>query len=119
VRQCAECGRRIEDDFRYCPECGTPQRSKIVEYFAGDARLDGGWLRISAYLTTPRHIRLSIWRQDRAEAALSLTQSEARRLARFLLCVGQPRQKVFGEPVRRGMRALRQSVSRAGDTLTR
>lgn len=111
--------RSIEDEFRYCPECGTPQRSKIVEYFAGDPRFGGGGLRISAYLTLPRHIRLSVWRQDRAESALSLTRTEALRLASFLECVCRQEIGPLPTPFRRGVRVLRQSVSRVAETLPR
>ena len=84
VRTCARCGRQVEDDFRFCPACGTPQRVKVVEYFQGAKELDDGWLRVSVYLTRPQHIRFSIWKRDSAEAAMSLHPSEAQRLADFL-----------------------------------
>jgi hypothetical protein len=84
VRTCACCGSRVEDDFRFCPGCGTPQRAKVVEYFQGAKDLDDGWLRVSAYLAHPQHVRFSIWRRDKAEAAMSLSPSEAQRLADFL-----------------------------------
>lgn len=84
VRTCACCGRRVEDDFRFCPGCGTPQRVKVVEYFQGAKEVDDGWLRVSVYLTRPQHVRFSIWKRDSAEAAMSLHPSEAQRLADFL-----------------------------------
>ena len=64
VRTCACCGRQVEDDFRFCPGCGTAQRVKVVEYFQGAKELDDGWLRVSVYLTSPQHIRFSIWKRD-------------------------------------------------------
>lgn len=113
MRTCGCCGRAIEDDFRFCPRCGTPQRVKIVEYFAGDERLDDGGLRVSAYLTSPQHVRFSIWRGDRAQAALSLDPSEAERLAGFLQRLSRARHGHVGEAVRRGARAVQRVVSDA------
>jgi hypothetical protein len=84
VRTCASCRRPIEDDFRFCPGCGTPQRVKVVEHFLGAEEVDDGGLRVSAYLTRPQHVRFSIWKGDRAQAALSLHPAEAQRLADFL-----------------------------------
>lgn len=106
MRTCSLCSARLEDGFRFCPHCGAAQRSKIVEYFRGHADLDDGWLRISAYLTSPRHLRLSIWRHDRAEAALSLDPDEAHRLGRFLLDVTPPRHAL-----RRTVTAMREAVA--------
>ncbi len=83
-RTCACCGKRVEDDFRFCPGCGTPQRTKVVEYFRGTKALDDGWLRVSVYLAHPQHVRFSIWKRDRAEAAMSLEPDQAERLAQFL-----------------------------------
>jgi hypothetical protein len=84
MRRCAECAAGIEDAFRFCPHCGRAQRTKVVEYFRGDQRLDDGNLRVSVYLTEPQHVRLSVWRDGTAQAALSLEPSEAARLAQFL-----------------------------------
>lgn len=84
VRTCVGCGERVEDDYRFCPRCGTAQRVKVVEYFQGAKELDDGWLRVSVYLARPQHVRLSIWKRDRAEAAMSLSPSEVERLADFL-----------------------------------
>jgi hypothetical protein len=77
-------GRNTELDFRFCPSCGTPQRSKIVEHFQGVEDLDDGGLRVSVYLTHPQHVRLSIWKGDHAQAAMSLSPREAKRLGDFL-----------------------------------
>ena len=78
----------MQDDFRFCPHCGKSQRTKIVEYFQGHPDVGDGGLRVSVYLTEPRHARLSVWRGDEARAAISLDPSESSRLARFLDTAG-------------------------------
>jgi hypothetical protein len=90
VQTCRHCGNGVEDRFRYCPWCATPQRRKLVEFFAphpsmpGDARKA---LRVSRYFgdddTVPQ-VRFSIWSGDAAEAAVSLTDEEATRVASFI-----------------------------------
>jgi hypothetical protein len=65
-----------------------------VEFFAGHPLIEqdpGQALRVSRYLgeaEEARHVRFSVWseagRTPRAEAAVSLTDEEAERLARFL-----------------------------------
>jgi zinc-ribbon domain len=109
MRACTQCSRELADDFRFCPHCGAAQRSKVVEYFRGDTEIDDGWLRISAYLTQPRHVRMSIWREDEAKAALSLDPGEAHRLGRFLLAVTPRREGIAGS-LRRGAAAVREAV---------
>lgn len=84
MASCSSCGTRIEDEFRFCPGCGRALRTKMVEYFRGDRRLDDGDLRVSAYLAEPQHVRFSIWRDEVAQSAMSLDPAEAARLARFL-----------------------------------
>jgi hypothetical protein len=91
---CASCRGELEERFRFCPWCGTSQRSKIVEFFAGHPLIEqdpGKALRVSRYLgeaEESRHVRFSVWseagRTPRAEAAVSLADEEAERLARFL-----------------------------------
>jgi hypothetical protein len=107
VRTCACCGQRVEDDYRFCPRCGTAQRVKVVEYFQGTKELDDGWLRASVYFTDPQQVRLSIWRRESAEAAMSLPPSEAQRLADFLSAVA-PRAKrgASWTPLQRSARAF-------------
>jgi hypothetical protein len=66
-------------------------RSKLVEFFrphplvGSDA---GRALRVSRYLgpgAAERHVRFSVWNEDgTAEAAVSLDEGEAQRLARFV-----------------------------------
>ncbi|MGH3029831.1 MAG: hypothetical protein ACRDNE_03520 [Gaiellaceae bacterium] len=92
MRICASCRGEVEERFRFCPWCGAAQRLKIVDFFrahrsiAGDR---GKALRVSRYLgSEPAHVRFSVWiespRSTRAEAAVSLDEEEAERLARFL-----------------------------------
>jgi len=83
----------VEDEFRFCPHCGKPQRTKIVEYFRGHPDVGDGWLRVSVYLTEPRHARLSVWRGEEAQAAISLDPHESGRLGHFLLAAGLHRQR--------------------------
>ena len=110
MRSCARCSRDLADDFRFCPHCGAAQRLKVVEYFRGHPDIDDGGLRISAYLTTPRHVRMSIWRDARAEAALSLDPAEAHRLGRFLLAVAPARSPLTAATAR-ARRAARRAAS--------
>lgn len=82
----------MEDEFRFCPHCGEAQRTKIVEYFRGHPDVGDGGLRVSLYLTEPRHARLSVWRGAEAQAVISLDPRESGRLGRFLLAAGRQRQ---------------------------
>ena len=92
MRSCRGCGGQVQDDFRFCPHCGKAQRTKIVEYFRGHPDVGDGGLRVSVYLTEPQHARLSVWRGEQAEAAISLEPHEATRLGNFLLSVAKHRQ---------------------------
>ena len=104
--QCARCGGHLETPFRYCPWCAAPQRLKLVEFFRPHAAIDhdrGKALRVSRYLhplARERHVRLSVWHDAResarAEAAISLDEAEAWRLAEFL------RSSAPGPPPPRG-----------------
>ena len=87
MRECGSCGSAFDERYRYCPWCGTRQRLKVVEYFAGvpvrdDEAAKG--LRVSRYLTDPGHVRFSVWGVGRVEAAVSIDEHEARRLFTFL-----------------------------------
>lgn len=70
-----------------------PQRRKLVEFFvAADAVADdhGKALRVSRYVDD-RHVRFSVWDESgTAEAAVSLDDDEAARLAAF---VAPPRHR--------------------------
>lgn len=111
MRTCSECGRGVDDEFRYCPSCGTALRSKIVEYFLGEGDLGDGALRVSVYLTRPQHVRLSIWKGESAQAALSLSPAEARRLVAFLEGLRVSRRQRVEAGLRRSVRALADSVT--------
>ena len=82
---CLECGGRLEAAYRFCPWCAAPQRSKLVEFFRAHPRDAGKALRVSRYLTEEPHVRFSVWSADGvAEAAVSLDEPEAERLAGFI-----------------------------------
>jgi hypothetical protein len=90
MHECQQCGNGVEDRFRYCPWCATPQRTKLVEFFAPHPGLPGDRrkaLRVSRYFGSdeqPPQFRLSIWHGDAAGAAISLTDQEAARLGAFV-----------------------------------
>jgi hypothetical protein len=84
MRACRHCGGSTADRFRYCPWCAAPQRSKLVEFFGGTGAEAGKALRVSRY-TEEEHVRFSVWDESgTAEAAVSIDEDEARRLAAFL-----------------------------------
>jgi hypothetical protein len=93
VRNCKACGGAVQDDFRFCPHCGKSQRTKIVEYFQGHPDVGDGGLRVSVYLTEPQHARLSVWRGEEAQAAISLDPHESARLSRFLQSASRHRRR--------------------------
>jgi hypothetical protein len=93
MRSCRGCGGQVQDDFRFCPHCGKSQRTKIVEYFQGHPEVGDGGLRVSLYLTEPQHARLSVWRGEEAESAISLDPHESARLSRFLLSATRHRHR--------------------------
>jgi hypothetical protein len=84
MHACRQCGGSIGDAYRYCPWCAAPQRAKLVEFFAGTGAEHGKALRVSRYLDEG-HVRFSVWDESgTAEAAVSLDEQEAHRLAAFL-----------------------------------
>jgi len=94
VRRCRVCEESVEERFRFCPWCATPQRLKLVEFFRPHPAIEGDRqkvLRVSRYLggEPEEHVRFSVWHEtgERAEAdaAVSLAEGEADRLGRFLL----------------------------------
>ena len=112
MAECAGCGGRVEESFRFCPWCAAPQRLKLVEFFRGHAvteRDRGKALRVSRYLgpdPEERHVRFSVWSgAGVAEAAVSLDERETARLRGFL---GFPR----AVPSRRRM--FRRAAARPG-----
>jgi zinc-ribbon domain len=95
MARCKDCGTEIESAFRFCPWCGRVQRTKLTEFFFGHAGIEGEArraLRVSRYLgeePEERHVRFSVWSESevghtRVEAAVSLDEVEAERVARFL-----------------------------------
>ena len=107
MRDCPECGGSVEARFHYCPWCSAPQRRKLVEFFRPHGAIDvdhGKALRVSRYFgagADERHVRFSVWNETgAAEAAVSLDEDEAQRLARFLRAHGHA-----PPPVRSGLLA--------------
>ena len=92
---CVHCGRDVQPAFRYCPWCGTAQRRKLVEFFLGH---EGRALRVSRYFRTldqQPQVRVSVWNEHgEAQAAVSIDEQEAARLATFLRPAGAPRSAV-------------------------
>jgi hypothetical protein len=89
--RCAQCGGAVGVRYRFCPWCAAPQRRKLVEFFRahrGVGQDAGKALRVSRYLeggSHDRHVRFSVWNESgEAQAAVSLEETEAARLARFL-----------------------------------
>ncbi len=103
MRRCAHCGGTLEASFRFCPSCGVAQRTKLVEFFARHPEVATGSaeaLRVSRYFETEETLaqfRLSIWSGDRADAAISLAEAEAARLARFLAPPAVQRRSLLDE----------------------
>jgi hypothetical protein len=94
MRVCAECGGELAAAFRFCPWCAAPQRRKLVEFFRAHPRDAGKALRVSRYLTEEPHVRFSVWSAEGvAEAAVSLEEDEADRLALFLAAPQAPRPR--------------------------
>ena len=84
MRRCRECEGTVDAVHRFCPWCAAPQRVKLVEFFGGSGDDAGRALRVSRYVSE-RHVRFSVWDETGcAEAAVSIDEDEARRLAAFL-----------------------------------
>jgi hypothetical protein len=87
-----ESGRR---ELSVLPLVRAPQRLKLVDFFRPHPLIEADQtkaLRVSRYLAGPapeRHVRFSVWDDGgdlaRAQAAVSLDEAEASRLARFLV----------------------------------
>lgn len=101
MRVCVECGGELEAAYRFCPWCATPQRRKLVGFFRAHPHDDGKALRVSRYLIENPHVRFSVWSADGvAEAAVSLDEDEADRLAAFL-AAPPPRREPLTRVLRR------------------
>lgn len=106
---CPQCGLQQPTEHLFCVRCGRSLPSHLLEtghakrarFFAGtkvDERdPEGGFLRVSCYrkdqtfesaegsvLIPGHHVRFSIWICDEARCVLSIPETEARDLARFL-----------------------------------
>lgn len=82
--ECGRCGGSIEERYRFCPWCAAPLRLKLVDFFAGTGDEAGKALRVSRYVLEG-HVRFSVWDEDGvAEAAVSIAEDDAARLAGFL-----------------------------------
>ena len=88
MQECPQCRGGVEAKFRFCPWCGAPLRRKIVEFFPAALPIDHGKaLRVSRYFGSderPPQLRFSIWSGDSADAAVSISEDEAARLAQFV-----------------------------------
>ncbi len=107
---CQRCGFGQPDDHRFCVACGAQLAAhlageripKVTRLFLGIQTSEqdpaGAVLRVSRYLedyefSAPEgtivvpgeHARLSVWLIDRPVAAISVTESDAQELGRFLL----------------------------------
>lgn len=90
---CPRCSSEVDPSFRFCPWCAQPQRRKLVEFFRAHPRDAGRILRVSRYYGDEPQLRFSIWDEaGTAQAALSLAEDEADRLADFLVA-SRPRRR--------------------------
>lgn len=75
----------------------------MVEFFAPHPAMPADaskGLRVSRYFgdeDRPPQLRFSIWSGDSADAAISLSDEEASRLARFLAPMPQPRRPILDQ----------------------
>jgi hypothetical protein len=106
---CRQCGGTLEATHRFCPWCAAPQRQKLVEFFRAHQRDAGMALRVSHYIDDEPHVRFSVWDDGVAQAAVSLDEDEARRLARFL-DVKRPSVRRAGARLEDGIRRLRMRI---------
>ena len=106
---CPKCGLEQPREHTFCVACGLRlphdllpgRRPKVSQWFwsvpVGSSDPPQGALRVSCYLeelevSAPEgsvkvpadHVRFSIWIEDQAVCALSITFDEARRLLEFL-----------------------------------
>ena len=107
MAECGHCGRETAAEYRFCPWCAAPQRSKLVEFFRGTDDDAHRAVRVSRYLPE-RRVRFSVWDESgTARAAVSLDEEEAARMAAFLA----------PPPVRKSLLDELRTLVRRGDTL--
>jgi zinc-ribbon domain len=97
---CSRCGKDLEARFRFCPWCGTAQRSKLVEFFRPHPNSPGRALRVSRYFGDEPQVRFSVWDEGVARAAVSLDEEESARLAGFLAATGPRRRRSLRDQLR-------------------
>jgi hypothetical protein len=108
MHPCRHCGIAVEPSFRSCRWCAQPLRRKLVEFFAPHPAVPGDAakaLRVSRYFPaadTPAQFRFSIWSDNSADAAVSLSDDEAARLAQFL--TPAPRRQPLLDQLRESLR---------------
>ena len=103
VHDCRQCGKSVADRFRYCPWCAAPQRMKVVEFFAPHPEVTADaskGLRVSRYFgdeDNPAQLRFSVWSPVSVDAAISLTEEEATRLANFITPIPTTRKPILDQ----------------------
>ncbi|MFN2588805.1 MAG: hypothetical protein ABR613_11910 [Actinomycetota bacterium] len=116
---CPGCRLEQPVEHHFCVRCGTTLPVELLEldpvksarFFAG-VRVDGedpenAFLRVTSYrrrdlIEAPEgsvevagsHVRFSVWVDDRARCVISIPESEARELVRFLDAELRTRQAV-------------------------
>ncbi len=97
MAHCTQCQGETEVEYRFCPWCAAPQRRKLVEFFRGTDADTRRALRVSRYLPE-RRVRFSMWDESgTAQAAVSLDEHEAARLAEYLVDPPARRPSVLDE----------------------
>lgn len=106
---CPQCSQKQPATHVYCLRCGEPLPTHLLErrpakrarFFAGvkvgEGDPEGAYLRVSCYLREQtlespegsvvipgQHVRFSVWVGSEAKCVLSLPETEAQDLARFL-----------------------------------
>ena len=106
---CPQCGLRQPRSHSYCLRCGIPIPGAMLEggppktalMFAGirvaEDDVEGAFLRVSCYrkeqvfeseegsVTVPgHHVRFSVWSDGEARCVISLPETEAADMVRFL-----------------------------------
>jgi hypothetical protein len=103
VHECRHCAKPVEDSFRFCPWCATPQRTKLVQFFAPHPDLpeeQAKALRVSRYLGSrdqEPQVRFSIREADAVRSAISLAEDEALRVAAFVAPVPSAREVLMDQ----------------------
>ncbi len=88
--RCVRCGEQVDQEFRFCPWCATPQAGKAVAQFQAhpDVSTPGRGLRVSRYFDPelgPPHTRLSIYDEDgRVLSVIALDDLRTSQLSAFL-----------------------------------